>query len=531
MLRPLAKWRARPARLDPHRPRELTKYKEYFVESGEYFLAFLRRCRIPQPASARPPIGVVVMPWVSTPMPWYQIALGLGLLRRGRPVIFIWDDAPYPTHDLALQNTWIGKCLDLLARRGAQVVKLSAYGEAIAAPSDREQTEGLAQANLLWLTRARQPTAADLLTAEASHACLSRTLPQVRSLLQTVKLGALLVPGGVINTSGLYLLAGRQAGLRVATVDADFGVAQICTDGIAAQVADLPRAFAALWGGAPAMLNEAMDQGRAELQLRRSGRDRAGFQVVSDARAAADGSEVLIPLNVEWDASALGRHAIFADTADWVTATVAFVLEHSALRVAVRAHPSERHPLQSSQMNLAAIVQSRLGENARVRFIRADELVNSYDLLATARLVLPFVSTIGIEAAALGKTVIVSGNSHYSGLGFVWSAASRAEYFELLRRGLAGELPLKPDQVEKAWLCFYLTAVCYRVWTKFTPQPPDFWHWCGLRPMALYAEPATQHILTAIDDNIPIALVRHRWRTQAAAPAAAKRASAQLKGK
>jgi hypothetical protein len=33
----------------------------------------------------------------------------------------------------------------------------------------------------------------------------------------------------------------------------------------------------------------------------------------------------------------------------------------------------------------------------------------------------------------------------------------------------------------------------------------------------VYAEPVVQHILIAIDDNVPIALVRDRWRTASAA--------------
>ena len=359
---------------------------------------------------------------------------------------------------------------------------------------------------------------------------LSRTLPLVRSLLQAQSLDALLVPGGVYGTSGLYLLAGRQASLRVATVDADFGVAQICTDGIAAQCADIPRAFAELWQSGPAVQAEASALARAELQLRREARDRAGFQTIGKASQPVGVGDVLIPLNVEWDTAALGRHEIFADTADWVIATAAFVLEHSPYRVAVRVHPAERRLLQHSQLNLQAIVNSRLGDNGCVRFIGADELVNSYDLLHAARLVLPFVSTIGIEAAALGKTVIVSGNSYYAGLGFVWSASSRGEYFELLQRALRGELPLKADQMEKAWLCYYLAAVSNRVWTEFTPHPTDFWRWCGRRPANLFADPVVQHILTAIDDNIPIALVRHWWRTQQPINAASDAGTAHIKG-
>jgi hypothetical protein len=44
-------------------------------------------------------------------------------------------------------------------------------------------------------------------------------------------------------------------------------------------------------------------------------------------------------------------------------------------------------------------------------------------------------------------------------------ASSRERRLELLGRGLEGELGLSPDQIERAWVSYYLTPVCNRVWT------------------------------------------------------------------
>src|SRR6185437_1343735 len=121
----------------------------------------------------------------------------------------------------------------------------------------------------------------------------------------------------------------------------------------------------------------------------------------------------------------------------------------------VRQHPSERRPLQRSQTDVGGLLSRSFGDDHRCRFVAAEDPVNSYDLLRAARLVLPFVSTIGIEAAAMGKPVLVSGACYYSDLGFVWSAGSREEYFDLLHRGIRGDLAPRADQVERAWLCYY----------------------------------------------------------------------------
>ena len=109
----------------------------------------------------------------------------------------------------------------------------------------------------------------------------------------------------------------------------------------------------------------------------------------------------------------------------------------------------------------------------------------------------------------MGKPVLISGACYYTDLGFVWSGRSREEYFDLLRRGMRGELTLRPDQTERAWLCYYLTAVRNRVLTDFTPHPDDFWTWCQRPFPSLLSDPAVIDILEAIDTGVPISLLRH----------------------
>ncbi len=213
---------------------------------------------------------------------------------------------------------------------------------------------------------------------------------------------------------------------------------------------------------------------------------------------------------MEWDTAALGRHVAFTDTVDWVSSTVEMVLELHAGPVIVRQHPSERRPGQRSRLDLAGVLRDRFGQDPRYSFVAADDPVSSYDLLDSVDLVLPFTSNIGIEAAALGKTVLVAGASFYADLGFTWSATSREEYLALLRRGLLGDLPPWPEQQERAWLCYYLVAVRNRVWTDFTPRPDDFWRWVDRSPDELFAEAEVADMLAAIDENVPVSLLRHR---------------------
>ncbi len=494
----------------------LRHYKDHFPETAEAFQRFLRQYDF---AGVKPGAGqdaaVVVLPWVSTPVPWFSVALGIALARRGANVTFIWDDSVFPVPSAALdrQNEWIDKILSDL-RPHFRVVRLSTVQRQPAQAGDETVLERLVSLNLVWALRGGTPSEADLAGAQQVRRHLRDALSRIRGLLADGAFRYVVVPGGVYGTSGLYLHAGQQAGTRVATFDSGFGWTVACPDGVVAHQMDVPRAFSALYQEGSTELAEAVEEARAEYGRRTQGGDRMKYQDAGPRPVEGmPDRAILIPLSVEWDSSALGRHHIFQDSADWLVTTVGHLLEHTAAPVIVRQHPSERREFERSRFRVGSLLDERFGKNPRYHFVGAEDDVNTYALLDSARLVLPYISTIGIEAAAIGKTVILAGQPYYSALGFTWNATSRAEYLDLIARGATGTLPALPDQVRKAWLCFYVNAVRYRVFTDFSPQPSDFWKWCRWKPERLFATPEVEDLLTAIDENRPVPLVRHS-RTQ-----------------
>ncbi len=362
-----------------------------------------------------------------------------------------------------------------------------------------------------WLRGDRRDATADRWARDIEAALLER-LPLVSATVDQFDLDCILVPGGVYGASGLYFLAAADRGTRVATFDADRGVAQLCVDGVAAQNGDLARAFRTLVDEPRETRDHAIEIARAEFGERADGSDRYGYQVVASEQSGDVRSpRVLIPLNVEWDTAALGRHVAFDDTVDWLTTTIRAVLDSTGEHdeVIVRQHPSERRPGQRSRLDLEGILGADFGDDPRYSFVSAADPISSYDLLQSAEVVLPFTSNIGIEAAALGKTVLVAGSSFYADLGFTWAAPSRDEYLHTLRRALAGELPPLVDQQERAWLCYYLVAVRNRVWTEFTSVPADFAKWVRRSPSEVFRDPEVADLLAALDDDIPVSLLRH----------------------
>jgi putative intracellular protease/amidase len=496
----------------PPRGYHLEDYASWFPLTGEIFLRYLKRGDLPSVMRGDQEggrVGLVVTPWVGTAVPWYAIMLGIGLAQRGRKVVLIWDDSGFPEREVEEQQRSIAKVLDWVSRY-LPVITVSEQNGGDLNPEEVELIDRLTQLNVTWILRGAVPTQAESDVVARIRQSLTESCPHIKGALSGADLDALVVPGGVYGTSGLFLHEAVARGWRVATFDTDRRVAQICVSGVAAQNGDIPAAFHALWDSGPKARQEAVEVAKAEFRDRSESRDKYGFQV-TPAGKPADGTEncILIPLNVEWDTAALGRHSAFESTVDWLLSTVNELLALDAGPVVVRQHPSERRKLQRSHLDIASLLKSRFGDDPRCRFVAADDPISSYDLLRSARLVLPYVSNIGIEAAAMAKPVLISGQCHYSELGFVWSTASRDEYFELLHRGLRGDLPLLPGQVERAWLCYYLVAVANRVSTDFTPHPEDFWTWCQQPPSSLLADPRVSNILEAIDTGVPISLLSH----------------------
>ena len=499
-----------PRRSYPPSSYRLDDYKRWFPETGDLMARFLGRLR---PETLSTPVrggmvGVVVVPWVHTPAPWYALMLAIGLRSRGRPVTLIFDDSGFPEVEIELQTRVVDKVVGI-AGRLLPVVRLSEL--ATQPVSDPDLIRSMTDQNATWVLRGAPREEHHDKRVGKIEAALVNAHPQVRAALDTVDPETLLLAGGVYGSSGLFEYEARQRGIRVATFDTDRHIAQICVDGVAAQNGDLARAFDLIWALGPDERAGAVAVAKEELASRLDLSDRYGFQTVP-AGGTADESVgcVLIPMNVEWDTAALGRHEAFDDTIDWVTSTVERVLARFDGPVVVRQHPSERRLLQRSQLDIQDVLAERFAGEDQLRFVAADEPVNSYDLLAEARLVLPYVSNIAIEAAALGKPVLVSGRAYYADKGFVRSATTHERYFELLDAGLRGELAPLPDQEERAWMCYYLNAVRNRVYTHFTSHPDDYWSWVRQTPEELLEDPEVTDILDALDHDIPISVLRHR---------------------
>lgn len=473
-------------------------------------------------ASGEPRFAVVVTPWLGTPVPWFSIVSGLLLAADGAQVVFVIDDLPFGP--VRTRFRFVVACIRSVAKvlRGrCEFADLHRFRHDSRRDDSADcDVDALSELNAVWALRGEMSRTGRARYVMTSRAQLKEASGAVAAFLQSRPIDVVFVPGGVYGSSGVWTALARRRGIRVASFDSGgYGTLMLAVDGIASQLQDIPRAFT--------MLNErpSIESERAairaaaldEMAKRRGGVDRFASQMRDQppSKLRFDGA-VLIALNSSWDSAALGLHAVFRDSTEWIVETVRYLLTQTAAPVVVRQHPAERLEIARTSDDYRALLQNTFPDHPRLHFVAADEPVNSYDLLAQAIAVVVYTSTIGIEAAAGGKVVITASRSYYADLGFVWKAADRTQYDEHLAQAAAGRYHVTPGMKEDALCCYYLTQCCNWVFSPFNPEGFSEWQHYTLAELAAHEK--VRLTVSALRNNVPVAYLTHVARV--AAPAA-----------
>ena len=455
-------------------------------------------------------IFIVIQPWLFTPLPWYFITLAMAFQLRGKKVCLIFDDT-YSCSGIhrfffKIQERSISKILHNVDGV-IESICLSRFLSERNALMSESYIDVLVEKNKIIISRGECFDAKIQMLAHGMKASLKNTANHIQGLLELKKPNYIIIGGGGYNSSGLWLEFGRKMGIRVASVDAGFSVLLLSTKGIAANLDDIPRAYSLL----PKNDSSVIVAAKEEMKRRMMGTDSFSSQVVPAIGRAGEerGYDIVLPLNHSADLAALQRHNVFKNQTEWILETIAWVLDNSAATIAIRRHPCERIKGLATNDDYQSLIEFRFVKNDRVFYIDSNAPINTYDLIERARVVVPYVSTVGIEAAALGKPVVTEGASCYSELGFVWSAKTREEYFNLLQMALNGELVVDKKKQDDAWRCYYLTQCSNWHHTIFTPQPADFDKWVSENPHDLLNSAKVTDVLEAIDQNIPLSILVH----------------------
>jgi hypothetical protein len=335
---------------------------------------------------------------------------------------------------------------------------------------------------------------------------------RIHSLLVAEGFDWLLIPGGVWAASGLYAQLARDLGVSFSAFDSGVGSLYVAHDGPAAHFADIPNAFKAVTAKADASERSRMiEQGWTQLRIRREGRDPFRLQPsTSTAPGNRERYDLIVPLNYRSDTAALFRQRLFSSVTDWLTQLLDWATSHGKVRIAIRQHPCERIPEYRGTDAWREVLAPYAAMGDRLRFVAAEEEVNTYDLFDDASVILPHTSRVGIEAAMLGKAVLLGTHCYYQDCGFTRSPASVKEYFEDIERGMRGELVPNASARDNAAILYYLAECCLPLATDFTPQPPDYAQWVTRAPDDIWISPAGRDLAEALLSRQSVACVQHR---------------------
>lgn len=462
--------------------------------------------------------AIVIMPWCGTAVPWFSLACGLLLASSGNKVSFIVDDMPFGEEGLStrFQLGCIRSVLRLLHGHHDIITLSNHLSNTMLDRGAQQSIARLAELNAVWALRGEMTEAGRQRHIERTNRQLHASYGAIANAVHGGYYDAILVPGGVWGSSGIWIEHAQAASVRVASYDSGgHGNLLLAVNGIACQLQDIPRAFSLLKADAASREKQEfiVEAALAEIGRRRSGVDKFASQMQDtrkvDARFAG---AVLVALNSSWDSAALGLHAVFRNSTEWVVETTKYLLDNTSAPVIIRQHPVERLEIARSSDDYRDLLMRHFGNHPRLHFIAADEPVNSYDLLEQAVAVVAYTSTIGTEAAAHGKPVVTVSHSYYSDLGFVRKAANVAQYRQYLSDAVSGRHVVTPAMRDDALCCYYLTQCCNWVSTPFNVA--DFAEWSCHDLHQLNQHKSVQAIIQALEQNIPIAYLNHLARIE-----------------
>ena len=306
----------------------------------------------------------------------------------------------------------------------------------------------------------------------------------------------LFIPGGVWASSGLYARMATRHAIDYTSYDSGPGELFVSRNGPAAHFPDVAPALEAMKKLPASEIEVRVGKAFENLRVRMAGKDEYRLQPKPAGSGDVQKCDILVPLNYRADTAALCRQKVFGSVREWVLELCTWVELHPPLHLVIRQHPCERIPEFRGTDQWECDLGNFPSFGSRIRFVKAEDDVNTYDLLSSAKVVLPFTSRVGIEAAMMQKPALLGSHCFYGGCGFTLDAISKDNYFALLEGALSGKMNPDNNQSAIAGLCYYIAEQCLSIKTSFTPQPWDFIWWVTQPKSSLWAEAPQQALLS-----------------------------------
>lgn len=169
----------------------------------------------------------------------------------------------------------------------------------------------------------------------------------------------------------------------------------------------------------------------------------------------ADQYKQIVPVftNVIFDTSQIHANTVFDTMFSWLDMVYEIILTHPETLFVIRAHPDElRSGKQSRESVPGWIEQNEVEQLPNVVFIGPNEYLSSYELILRSKFVMVYNSSIGLEAALMGKVVLCGGKARYTQYEIVTFPQTPDEYHRKAEEFLSAEgvLELPENKLKNA---------------------------------------------------------------------------------
>jgi hypothetical protein len=481
-----------------------------FEEMAAAFQKHVKMWKAPSACNAdKGRYAILVCNWLSTSVPFFSAEIACALRQEGCEVTVLWDSARVGVESPSEVET---KIIDDTIRALPPWVKVvEVNGAAAAMPASlANRVDKIFRDNAIWFAKGEVPAAELLKNKSVQREDFLNHSAVILKCLQSCGADRLIIPGGIFGLSGIYLVCAAHLGLPLTTYDMGWASINVSHDGCAAHYADFKIAFAKtkeVIDHDPQLAEYIRQAAMDAFRERTAAKDAIQTQKVAGNHETRYDCDVLVCLNNRADTGALNREKLFESVAHWLGSINEWSLENPEYRIYIRQHPAERYDWVPNEENYPEMIRNWDPEERRLRLIDAQSDVNTYDLLRSCKVVLPYTSTIGVEAAYQGKPVITSTKCYYAAMGFTWDPDSAEAYFDLLKKSLQGEISTPaPESSELAALSYVIILNGMSLPTQFLPD--DCRVWARKSPRSLWNESAQKMLIDCLTNNNALAYLQ-----------------------
>lgn len=435
------------------------------------FINFIHKC----PAynqdiaglSERQAVTVFITPWCGTAVFHFSIIIGYFLKMKGYHVIFLFDD---------MIEYFEGKCekekrrlLGTLSVMNEHKIPIKLLSECKANPSadDKDIARKYAHFQIIHQLRFSGLINDNLDILNKYIDQNENVLPYVRGYLINYS-GLVLIPGGICGNSGFFYACSKDNNnIKITSFDTGSDIPRsrmiLGFDGVASHMQDMYKAYIYIKNYDSESIPDAIKIEKKELEHRIAGNSSVSSIKIDNTFHSK--YDVLFVTNIEWDSAALGIGRVFIDETEWLRNTLEYLYKNTNAKICIRQHPHERRFACGKYLGEWLQSQNLIRNDAV--FVSCYEDINTYQLIKNSKVVLPWTSTVGLEAAMLGKKVIVHTDSYYSKCDFITKCYTEDQYYNEIENSIKNIQELNDEQVKNAILMHFISQQCMSWYTHF----------------------------------------------------------------